>query len=416
MRRPDLSGVPVRILAVGNMYPPHHQGGYELMWQAAMQHARLVGHEVRVLVSTHRERTVTAADEPDVHRTLRWYWDWESYEFPRLPVSERLRIERANARELRRHIGEFRPEVVAWWSMGHMSLSLIEQVRRAGLPAVFCVHNDWLVYGWEADQWIRIWAGRNPLIGAAVERIFGIPTRVETAAAGRVLFNSRYTLRRAQESGLEMHAPTIVYPGIEERFLGPLPPRPWRWRLLYVGRIDRFKGVDTAVAALTQLPAQAVLLIYGKGDGEYADELRRQAKTLGIDRRVMFGEFRSTERLRDAYDEADVVVFPVRGEEPWGLVPLEAMGLGRPVISTARGGTAEFVRDGENAIVIEPDNPAELARAVERLASDEGLRDALIAGGYQTARRHTAVEFARRTVDELVSAARVSSRGGATES
>jgi glycosyltransferase involved in cell wall biosynthesis len=405
------SGVPLRILAVGNMYPPHHQGGYELVWQAAMHHARSIGHDVRVLVSTHRERSVTADDEPDVHRTLHWYWDWERHEFPRLTVSERLRIERANAHQLRRHLAEFRPDVVAWWSMGHMSLSLIEQVRRAGLPAVFCVHNDWLVYAWDADQWIRIWAKRDRWLGAVAERVTRIPTRVDTDASGRVVFNSQYTLRRAVESGLQLTAPTVVTPGIEERFLDPLPPSPWQWKLLYAGRIDRFKGVDTAVAALEHLPAEATLTIHGKGDAGYAEELERQALRLGVAERVRFGAFQSTDALRDAYEESDAVLFPVRGDEPWGLVPLEAMGVGRPVISTARGGTAEFVRDGDNALVIEPDDPRAVAQAVERLAHDEPLREALIAGGRRTAARHTADECSQRTVAEIVRAASRSTRG-----
>src|ERR1700744_5475940 len=98
---------PLRILTVGNMYPPHHQGGYELVWQSANRRARELGHAVRVLASTHRDPSVTAPDEPDVHRTLRWYWDWDRYEFPRLTIGERIRIERANVRELRRHLAEF---------------------------------------------------------------------------------------------------------------------------------------------------------------------------------------------------------------------------------------------------------------------------------------------------------------------
>src|SRR5947209_6511217 len=139
----------LRVLAVGNMYPPQHAGCYELMWQLAMRRARELGHCVRILTSDHLEDPDRPEDDPDVHRTLRWYWDLEHYEFPQLTPAEVLRLERHNARELRRHLKAFRPDIVAWWSMGCMSLSLIEQVRRHGIPAVFVVHDDWLVYGWE---------------------------------------------------------------------------------------------------------------------------------------------------------------------------------------------------------------------------------------------------------------------------
>src|SRR5437763_11032128 len=132
-------GSKLRILAVGNMYPPHHVGGYEVMWRAAMEHARSLGCQVRVLASDHRQPGVCDERGADVHRTLRWYWDQQRYEFPQLSIAERALIERRNAAELSRHLEEFRPDVVSWWSMGCMSLALIERVRRAGVPAVFVV-------------------------------------------------------------------------------------------------------------------------------------------------------------------------------------------------------------------------------------------------------------------------------------
>src|SRR5580698_817745 len=61
---------PARILAVGNMYPPQHAGGYELAWQAVVRRAHDSGHAVRVLTTTYRADDCPEED-PDVHRTLR---------------------------------------------------------------------------------------------------------------------------------------------------------------------------------------------------------------------------------------------------------------------------------------------------------------------------------------------------------
>jgi glycogen synthase len=407
---PRAAAGPLRMLSVGNMYPPHHQGGYELVWQSANRRARAEGHKVRVLTSVYRDPSVSALDEPDVHRTLRWYWDWECHAFPRLPLAARLALERANGRELDRHLREFAPDVVAWWSMGHMSLSLVERVRRADIPAVFSVHNDWLVYGPTADQWTRFFIGRSPALATAAERLLGVPTRFAPACAGPALFNSRYTLRAARDAGVALGAAEVIHPGIADSYLEPLPVRPWGWRMAYVGRIDRGKGIDTAVAALAHLPAHARLDIHGKGDAAYARELSDLARREGVAHQVRVGPFRSGAALRAAYEEADVVVFPVRWHEPWGLVPLEAMGLGRPVISTASGGTAEFVRDEDNALVIGADDPRALAAAVQRLADDGGLRRTLCEGGRATAARHTAAEFDRRTVAAIAATARARPR------
>jgi glycogen(starch) synthase len=400
------TSAPLRILAVGNMYPPQHAGGYELAWQAAMRAARALGHQVRIVTSDYRGRSGAAEEEPDVHRTLGWYWDLERYEFPRLSLRDRLRLERGNASKLRRHLAVFRPDVVAWWSMGCMSLSLIELVRRAGLPAAFIVHDDWLDYGWEHDQWMRTWRGpRRGLAAAAVERASGVPAQIEINGAGRFVFNSHYTLARACQVRLESPEATVVYPGIDERFLDAVKPRPWRWRLAYVGRIDRQKGIDTAVAALAHLPPQATLTVAGDGDQDYVDEMKAEALRLGVADRVTFVGFVETAGVRSAYADADVVVFPVRWNEPFGLVPLEAMGVGRAVVSTARGGTAEFIRDGQNALVFTVDDPASLARCVERLAGDGELRTRLRENGRRTAADFTVARFARDTVREIERAA-----------
>lgn len=396
----------LRILAVGNMYPPQHAGGYELAWQQAMRHARSLGHRVRILTSDHREDPRREEEDPDVHRTLRWYWDLERYEFRRPALPGRVRIERHNSVELGRHLEAFGPDVVAWWSMGCMSLSLIEQVRRRRVPAVFVVHDDWLVYGWEYDRWIQTWTGpRRSRLAAIAEQISGIPARVDINAAGPFVFNSRYTLERARAARLDGPPMTVVHPGIDERFREPLEPVPWSWRLLYVGRIDRQKGIDTAVEALAHLPPAATLAIWGSGDAGYVAELKELALRVGAGDRVRFHGFAAADRLRQAYGYADAVLFPVRWDEPFGLVPLEAMGLGRPVVTTARGGTREFVRDGETALVFEADDAIGLAHQVQRLAADEGLRARLVADGRLTASRYTAERFAGRTVEAIVRAA-----------
>lgn len=395
---------PLRILTVGNMYPPHHAGGYEVMWETAVHRARQLGHQVRVLTTDYRISPEIVDTDPDVHRSLRSYWDLHRYEFPQLSIRQRVAYERHNARELQRHLDDLRPDAVSWWSMGCVSLSLIERVRRAGIPASFVVHDDWLVYGRRFDQWIRLWRGRRKLLAPVAERLLGVATDVELAGAGRFVFNSRYTLEAARRAGVDPPSAVVVPPGIEEG-LSELPPQPWSWRLLYVGRIDRQKGVETAVRALPHLPGEATLTVWGTGQEQYIEEMRALARQLGVGDRVQFMGWAGPDERLSAYREADVVVFPVRWEEPFGLVPLEAMAVGRPVVSTARGGTAEFLHHERNALVFEADDAARLAELVRRLGEDEALRERLRAGGSETAGRFTLKRFADHTVAEMLAAA-----------
>jgi glycosyltransferase involved in cell wall biosynthesis len=86
------------------------------------------------------------------------------------------------------------------------------------------------------------------------------------------------------------------------------------------------------------------------------------------------------------------------------------MALGRVVVSTARGGSAEYVRDGQNALVFAVDDPAALADSVSRLSGDEALRARLLAGGRETAAQFPADRFAQRSVEKIVQAASPQSR------
>jgi glycosyltransferase involved in cell wall biosynthesis len=379
------------------MYPPHHTGGYEIVWEAAMRRAVERGHEVLVLTTGHREAGVDAPDEPHVRRELEWYW--EDHEWRRLGLRESLELERHNASLLERHVERFRPDAVSFWSMGGMSLSMVERVARSPLPSLLVIHDGWLVYAPKADRWMNHWRGTRRVAGAVAARVTGIPARFRRERSERVLANSEFILDEARGAGYSLPDAAVVHPGIDREFLRDAPPTAWGWRLLYVGRLDRRKGVDLAIEALARLPEQARMTVAGSGDHRYEAELRDRVAELALTERVDFAGQIGRGELPALYSAHDVLVFPVRWEEPFGLVPLEAMGVGRPVVATARGGAADYLRDGENALTVPTDDPDAIAAAVRRLSEDEGLRTRLRTGGTSTAAAHTAAAFEDGIVD-----------------
>ena len=117
----------VRILWVGNRYPPWSVGGYETIWAAAVRALRAAGHPMRVLttVPDPTDRAGAGAGPPRCTVSCAWYW--RAHAFPPRSLRECIALERGNAEVLSACIRAWRPDAIMWWAMGGMSLSLLEQ-------------------------------------------------------------------------------------------------------------------------------------------------------------------------------------------------------------------------------------------------------------------------------------------------
>jgi glycosyltransferase involved in cell wall biosynthesis len=392
----------VRILTVGNRCPPWSLGGYETTWASTVGALRAAGHPTQVL-TTRPDPTDRPCDGPPpegVDRVLQWYW--RAHRFPRRSLRACVALERSNAAALAAALSGWRPDAVLWWAMGGMSLSLLEQVRRAGVPAVAAVGDDWLGYGPDVDQWTRRWRGRAGRFAAPMaQRATGVPARLDLDRAARWTFVSAHALTAARAAGQRLPGAVVHHPGVDpERFVAS-PAPPWRWRLLCCGRIDPRKGIETAVRALTLLPEEATLAIHGDGDAAHAGELRALATTLGVGDRVAFSSSDHA-GVPAAMADCDALLFPVRWQEPWGLVPLEAMAVGRPVLGALTGGgPAEYLEPERNCLRFDAGDADGLAAAVRRLGGDEALRSALVRGGTATAGRLSERAFVNALLSEL---------------
>jgi D-inositol-3-phosphate glycosyltransferase len=159
------------------------------------------------------------------------------------------------------------------------------------------------------------------------------------------------------------------------RDLLELPPDPL---LLYVGRLTPIKGLDTLLEAMTAIPAPAYLLVVGgeqdePGNGHGA-ALRARVTARGLDKRVRFLRAQPQRRLRLFYAAADATVMPSYYES-FGMVALEAMACGSPVVASRVGGLTTTVQDGVTGRLVPEGDPAALAAAITPLlGSAEGRR------------------------------------------
>jgi glycosyltransferase involved in cell wall biosynthesis len=377
-----------RVLCVTSSYPPHHLGGYEVSCRDVMDRLVRRGHDVVVLTSAERiEGVETPPGErtanPAVRRDLTRYFRDDDLWAP--SAWRRWRIEHANQAALADVLAVFRPEVAAVWHIGALSLGIVTALVEAGLPVVYAISDDWLSYSPKLDQWTKLTERLGPLAGP-LRAVARVPTVVpDLGATGTFAFISECTRDRSVEYGRGRYPRScIVYSGIDRELFTPGSPRgPWIGHLLYVGRFDPRKGIETVIRSLPHLPPETVLEVQGTGSDSERARLDEVAIELGVADRIRF-ERVSRAELVARYRAADALVFPSEWEEPFGLVPLEAMACATPVVGTGTGGSGEFLVDGANCVRYEAGDPRQLAAAVERLAADPDLRARLVDEGLRT--------------------------------
>lgn len=202
-----------------------------------------------------------------------------------------------------------------------------------------------------------------------------------THQASTLLTNSRFTAENiASIYGLRAH---VNYLGVDTDLFRPIEGIERANFVLSVGAVRDGKGFDFLVAALARIPAESRPPLRIVANVEHPPERRylaEAARRRGVDLSFEIGIDEAT--LVTRYNEASLVVYaPV--QEPFGLVSLEAMACGVPVVGVGEGGVAETVVDGVTGYLVERDE-SRFAAAVERLTTN---RDQSFALGSQ-ARRH----------------------------
>lgn len=171
--------------------------------------------------------------------------------------------------------------------------------------------------------------------------------------------------------------------------------------ILTVGRLIERKGIDMTLRALPQVLARYPVHYLIVGTGPYRPALEELTRTLGLEQHVTFTGPVDNDELVAHYQLCDMFVMPNReladhDTEGFGLVFLEANACGKAVIGGRAGGAVEAVREGENGLLVDGHNPADIAAAMLRLLDDSALRRRLEQRGLAIARASSLESSARR--------------------
>nr|WP_280297783.1 glycosyltransferase [Nocardia neocaledoniensis] len=335
------------------------------------------GHEVVVYTRHDGSRSRRAVDTADGYRVVY------------VPAGPPKPIPKD---EILPHLGEFaaflrdewareHPEVVhAHFWMSGMAAELA--AHGTGIPVLATFHALGTVK--------HRYQGRDDTSPPARIRI----ERLVATRSARVIATCSDEVTELSRMGVPPHHVSVVPCGVDLDLFtpdGPVAPRGAPHRILSVGRMVARKGYDLAIAALPQLPDTELVIAGGAADKgaprAEARRLRECAEQLGVADRVrLLGPIPHTE-MPELIRSADVVAC-TPWYEPFGIMPLEAMGCGRPVVATAVGGMLDTIVDGVTGALVTPGSPDALAAALRPLLEAPEIATARGAAGRRRA-EHT---------------------------
>jgi glycogen(starch) synthase len=366
---------PLRLLTVSWEYPPLRYGGLGRHVHALSAAQAAAGLDVTVLtqgpspaVGALGPQGTTIAQEAGV-RVVRVAPDPPGGDAHVDPAGFADALQWA---QVRAGVRLPRPDVVHAhdWVSAHAGVVL---AAAHDVPLVATIHatEAGLWQGWvtqpasrrrhETERWLVGAASRtlvcsNAMRDEVVAALGAQPDRVDIVsngvdrAAWRVRARARSAAREA--AGVPATAPLLVLPG----------------------RVEWEKGADLAVAALTRVRRRlpgAMLVVAGAGSR--TADVAAQARRLRVARAVRLVGHCPDRQLAGLLGAADVVLVPSR-YEPFGLVALEAMAAGTPVVAAAVGGLADIVTDGRTGLLVPPDDASALAAAATRVLGETALR------------------------------------------
>jgi len=342
----------VRIAQVSPWFYPH-LGGVESHVQGLSRELAARGHEVTVITARHTSSAPEreSVDGFDIIRVK-----------PRMivlrtPIAPKMRplIRGLDVDVIHAHLP---PPLSA-----HYAADAAEQ---RGLPLVLTYHCD-----------VEIPSPVGALIETLYRRSLGAST---LDRAAKVIVTTR--TYAATSRAVWRQTPVVIPNAVDAHHFHPEVdgssvrtklriPRD-RPVVLLVGRIVAHKGVEHFIEAARYLPGVSLVVA---GEGSSLEAMERLAATLGVQDRVQFLGRVSQENLPKVYAACDVFVLPsVSRLEAFGIVALEAMATGKPVVVADIPGVREIIEDGREGLLADPMNPQDLARKIQALLADPGLR------------------------------------------
>jgi len=188
----------------------------------------------------------------------------------------------------------------------------------------------------------------------------------------RMIAVSEYVAKELILAGIDEERIVVNIPFIKDISNSEVSHQSTGKNILYVGRLERTKGIDFLIRAMKLLDRECHLDIIGVG--RMRKKLEQLAYNLQLSNRVRFWGWIPNTELKKYYRKAQVFVLPSIWPEPLGIVILEAIANSVPVVASGVGGIKEMVKEGETGFLVKPKDARELAYKIKNLLDNSELR------------------------------------------
>ncbi len=370
----------LKIAHVVRRYSSAEWGGTETVVCHTVEEQRKLGHEPRIFCTAALQ---PPGAPPDGVSCFPYFYPY----FP-MPAADRLKLDKKGgspyAPALFRAVRDFHPDVIHIHAGGRLACSAVKLARRLGVPCVMSLHGGAAaVPASELAEMLKPLKGKFPY-GGILDRMFGM--RFDPLARVNAIIcishEEERLLKEKYPGRIVRYLPNGVdvdmkrqecrfpdgEPHLGEAALSPLQRR--FLNILCVSRIDYQKNQLALVDLLAARPACRLTLVGPLTAQWYADKIKARVQELGVGDRFTLvpGLPPGSAELEAAFAAADVFVLP-SVHEPFGIVALEAMARGIPLIASNVGGLPDFVQDGKNGMLFDPSAPNGLVDAFDRLVA-----------------------------------------------
>jgi glycosyltransferase involved in cell wall biosynthesis len=374
----------------------YEQGGVENGIVLTNDILRAHGHEVRTIASNLR---------PD----LTHYSDYEFAAIPRSGIKKIINgtFNISAYKITKKVLREFQPDIVLLHTLSQPTVSVLFTLKK--YPVIYFIHGPELfikaLLPWSLPQDAYKHGSYQlsdlTLYGKAryiyFRLVIGQLYRLGLRNVNQLMALSHYTQQILKDQGIESH-----YMPNGAKLLNSVPLRHENNSILYVGRLEKFKGVNDLIKAMPAIiksvPSAKLHLV---GEGSYQDELKNLARDLHVEKAVIFHGFINNQQRDKHYSECNVLILPSTWPETFGKVGIEAMSVGRPVIATDVGGIRDWLINGRNGFLVQPGCPEQIANKIIAILSNKTLASKLSDQAIKTASKFS-ITLMAQNIENLI--------------